>query len=174
MKYAKALNKSIKLLGTSKKIGDNVYAMVCPMMIGRDHPLIGVNDVFNGIFVNGNVIGDVMFYGAGAGKLPTASAVVADVIDAAKHKERNIMQIWSEKKLHLADIGDFEHKFFVRLPKDCDREKVKEVFGDVEEVSAEGVTDEFAFVTLTMKEKDYQDKIKAFNSVLGMIRMNVK
>lgn len=174
MKYAKALNKSIKLLGTSKKIGDNVYAMVCPMMIGRDHPLIGVNDVFNGIFVNGNVIGDVMFYGAGAGKLPTASAVVADVIDAAKHKERNIMQIWSEKKLHLTDIGDFEHKFFVRLPKDCDREKVKEVFGDVEEVSAEGVTDEVAFVTLTMKEKDYQEKIKAFDSVLGMIRINVK
>ena len=64
--------------------------------------------------------------------------------------------------------------FLVRLPKDCDREKVKEVFGDVEEVSAEGVTDEFAFVTLTMKEKDYQEKIKAFDSVLGMIRINVK
>ena len=105
MKYAKALNKSIKLLGTSKKIGDNVYAMVCPMMIGRDHPLIGVNDVFNGIFVNGNVIGDVMFYGAGAGKLPTASAVVADVIEMRQSIKREILCRSGVKKSFTSQIS---------------------------------------------------------------------
>ena len=65
--YAKALGASIKLLGTSKKDGDHVYAMVAPMLIRPNHPLFSVNDVFNGIFVRGNVIGDVMFYGSGAG-----------------------------------------------------------------------------------------------------------
>ena len=66
-------------------------AMVAPMMLEEVNPLSHVDGVFNGIFVRGNVIGDVMFYGAGAGKLPTASAVVADVIDAVKHKGKNII-----------------------------------------------------------------------------------
>ena len=85
IEYAKALHASIKLLGTSKWEDDGkIYSMVAPFMIDSDHPLGHVNGVFNGIFVNGNMLGDTMFYGKGAGKLPTASAVVADVIDALK------------------------------------------------------------------------------------------
>ena len=62
-----------------------VYAMVAPFLVGQNSPLYSVNDVFNAVFVHGNMLGDAMFYGSGAGKLPTASAVVGDIVDAAKH-----------------------------------------------------------------------------------------
>ena len=76
----------MKLLATSRKIGnDSFYAMVAPFLVGKESPLYSVNDVFNAVFVHGNVLGDAMFYGSGAGKLPTASAVVADIVDEAKH-----------------------------------------------------------------------------------------
>ncbi len=113
-KYGEKLGLTIKLFGKSKRVGDKFYAMVAPFMISSDNPLYSVNDVLNGILVKGNVIGDVMFYGAGAGKLPTASAVVADVVDAAKHIKTNIMTLWSSKKLNLDDIKNSEKRFFVR------------------------------------------------------------
>ena len=84
--YAASAGKKIKLLGRAVKMEDGkVCAYVAPHLVDVSHPLAGVEDVFNGISVCGDAIGDVMFYGRGAGKLPTASAVVADVIDAAKH-----------------------------------------------------------------------------------------
>ena len=168
MKYAKALNKSIKLLGTSKKIGDNVYAMVCPMMIGRDHPLIGVNDVFNGIFVNGNVIGDVMFYGAGAGKLPTASAVLSDIIDTVKHKDKHIRLGWSEgQEGYLLDAKTLPSRFYVRLSK---TEAAPETFAkkgyDVITLDGEKYKDEFAVVTPEMTGYEF-DKLVSVDGELG-------
>lgn len=84
-------------------------------MLYPDHPLYNVNDVFNAIFVHGNVLGDAMFYGSRAGKLPTASAVVADVVDEAKHLNRNIMTMWKEEKLQLEDKADSKRRFFVRI-----------------------------------------------------------
>ncbi|WP_167957826.1 homoserine dehydrogenase [Anaerosporobacter faecicola] len=173
MKYAKALNASIKLFGTSKKVNDEVYAMVAPMMISEEHPLAGVNDVFNGIFVSGNVLGDVMFYGRGAGKLPTASAVVADVVDAAKHLGTNIMTIWSNKKLELSDIKKAKQKFFVRLAGDkaSNEEKVIEAFGEVAEVPAV-VAGEYAFITKEISEGEFEEKQKAFSNMVNRIRVN--
>ena len=86
MEYAREMGRSIKLLGTSKKLGDDsFYALVAPFLVGQENPLYGVKGVFNSIFVHGNMLGDAMFYGSGAGKLPTASAVVADVVDEAKN-----------------------------------------------------------------------------------------
>ena len=90
-KYAEVMGRSIKLLASSRKVGGSYSCMVAPFMLSKDHPLCGVNGVFNGIFVHGNVLGDAMFYGSGAGKLPTASAVVADVVDMVKHKNTNIL-----------------------------------------------------------------------------------
>ncbi len=84
IKYAKAMGKTIKLLAYSKKVGESFYAMVAPYLLDSTDPLFSVNGVFNAIFVHGNVLGDAMFYGSGAGKLPTASAVVSDVVDAGK------------------------------------------------------------------------------------------
>ena len=89
--YADACGKKIKLLGRAIHRDDGkVCAYVAPHLVDVEDPLAGVEDVFNAIAVKGNAIGDVMFYGRGAGKLPTASAVVADVIDAAATKtQRN-------------------------------------------------------------------------------------
>ncbi len=170
--YAKALGASIKIFGTSKKVDKKVYAMVAPMMINGEHPLYSVNDVFNGIFVHGNMLGDIMFYGKGAGKLPTASAVVADVVDAAKHLGTNIMTIWSKEKLELADIQDAKQKFFVRLSgSKADNEgKVNELFGTVTTVDA-GFADEYAFITEEVTEKDFADKAKSLENMISRIRV---
>lgn len=170
--YAKTLGASIKIFGTSKKVDKKVYAMVAPMMINGEHPLYSVNDVFNGIFVHGNMLGDIMFYGKGAGKLPTASAVVADVVDAAKHLGTNIMTIWSKEKLELADIQDAKQKFFVRLSgSKADNEgKVNELFGTVTTVDA-GFADEYAFITEEVTEKDFADKAKSLGNMISRIRV---
>ena len=111
-KYANKMGRSIKLFGEANKVDDQFYAYVAPVMIDSNHPLYSVNGVFNGILVKGNVLGDVMFYGSGAGKLPTASAVVSDIVDAVKHLNTNIMSFWSSKKLELTDIKLSEKKFF--------------------------------------------------------------
>lgn len=174
-KYAKALKASIKLLGTSQKIGDTYYSMVAPVMIGANHPLIGVSGVFNGIFVHGNVLDDVMFYGRGAGKLPTASAVVSDVVDAVKHMHTNIMTIWEERKTKLGAFEDFENRFFVRMKdKGLDDDQmfgIKESFGDVLYVKAPEVNDELAFITEPMREGDFAEHIARFEDVYSVIRV---
>lgn len=172
-KYADKMGRSIKLLATSKKEDDVVYAMVAPFMISDEHPLYSVNDVLNGIYINGNVIGDVMFFGAGAGKLPTASAVVTDVVDCAKHLKTNIMSIWSTNKRELGDISTSKKKFFVRIEGTVSDRliDVKEAFGDVEVIMADGLTDEFAFVTTEISEKEYEEGSKKLSGIINRIRM---
>lgn len=168
-KYAKKMGKSIKLLATSKKTGDSYSAMVAPHLLAPEHPLYSVNDVFNAVFVHGNVLGDAMFYGSGAGKLPTASAVVADVVDMAKHLGKNIPVEWSTEELALEDYKNTEKQFFVRTS--VDEAAVKEVFGDVTFVKADGVAGETGFVTGTMSEADYEEKAAKLGNVLQMIRL---
>ena len=169
IKYVKKMDKAVKLLATSKKIGDSFCTMVAPAIIGKTHPLYSVCDVFNGIFVRGNVLGDAMFYGSGAGKLPTASAVVADVIDIVKHFERHIMVEWSSKQMNLIDKSNSEKKFFVRIPLAKKEEAVKE-FGDVEFIQVEGLENEIGFITSVISEKTYEEKAKNMN-VINMIRV---
>lgn len=173
IKYAKALNKSIKLLGTCRRVGDEVYAMVSPMMIGTEHPLYNVKDVFNAVFVNGNMVDDLMFYGRGAGKLPTASAVVADVVEAARNLGNTLPIIWSSEKMELTSTDEVEHKFFVRI-EGTTKEEIQKVFGEVSFVALEGVEKEMAFVTGSLKEKDFQKKAGDFKKVISVIRVNAK
>lgn len=173
IRYAKSMGARIKLFASSIRENDEkVYAMVAPMMIKANHPLYSVNDVFNGIFVRGNVIGDVMFYGSGAGKLPTASAVVADVVDAAKHIGTNIWTIWSNKKLELTDINLVKHKFFFRVTKHSSDtvEIVRKLVGEVEEISAE-VKDEYAFITPYMTELKMKELKEKLSGVQNVIRV---
>lgn len=114
--YAEKLGYSIKLIGHATKTDDGVYAGVFPAFIPKDNPLAGINDVFNGIVVKGDDLGDVMFYGRGAGKLPTANAVVADVIDAIKHKNVNIIIKWDEYKEENQSQGDsLAYAYYVRF-----------------------------------------------------------
>ena len=95
--WAEACGKKLKLLGRAIRQADGrVCAYVSPHLVDVENPLAWVEDVFNAIAVKGNAIGDVMFYGRGAGKLPTASAVVADVIDAAKHRDEKKRVFWAE------------------------------------------------------------------------------
>ena len=171
--YAKAMGARIKLFASSIREDDHVYAMVAPVMIKANHPLYSVNDVFNGIFVRGNVIGDVMFYGSGAGKLPTASAVVADVVDAAKHLGKNIWTIWSSKKLELTNIDQVKQRFFIRVAGDPTKtkEQVLELFGEVEEVQVDGIDSELAFITSNTSEQEMKDKTKLLPEVLSVIRV---
>ncbi|MFT4144662.1 MAG: homoserine dehydrogenase [Mobilitalea sp.] len=173
IRYAKALNARVKLFASSIRQNDQVYAMVAPVMIKANHPLYSVNDVFNGIFVKGNVIGDVMFYGSGAGKLPTASAVVADVVDAAKHIGKNIWTIWSSRKLELTDINKVQHRFFIRLANNNveQKEQVNIIFGAVEEVKVEGLENEFAFLTPVISEEELKEKRDKLAGVLNIIRI---
>ncbi|HWT75092.1 MAG TPA: homoserine dehydrogenase [Mobilitalea sp.] len=174
IKYAKSIGARVKLFASSiRENNDKVYAMVSPVLIKANHPLYSVNDVFNGIFVRGNVIGDVMFYGSGAGKLPTASAVVADIVDAAKHLGKNIWTIWSSKKLVLTDINKVTHKFFIRVKgeKESIQDKVKELFGDVEEITAENVSGEYAFITPMFTEQELKEKEAACPEILNVIRV---
>ncbi len=171
--YAKALGRSIKLLGTSRKTADGVYAMVSPVMIAPSYPLYSVNDVFNGIFVHGNMLGDAMFYGSGAGKLPTASAVAADVIDAARNLGKRIPTEWSGEKLELMPIADVTNRFFVRVKGDKESgvAKAKELFGEIEVVTVPELTEEFAFVTSLMTEKEYSEKAEKLENKISMIRV---
>ena len=168
IRYADALGANIKLFASSRKVEDKVYAMVAPRMIRPNHPLFSVNGVFNAILVRGNVLGDVMFYGSGAGKLPTASAVVSDVVDATKHDGINIMQLWSSKKLELADTGSLKNQFFIRV-KESDREKAEKLFGFLEIAKLGDMPDEFAFVTDEISEKEFAEKAAQLD-VIAFIR----
>ena len=172
MAYAADLGMSVKLLATSRKIGnDSFYAMVAPFLVGKESPLYSVNDVFNAVFVHGNVLGDAMFYGSGAGKLPTASAVVADIVDEAKHLHRNIMTNWTSRPLELMDLADVEGRFFVRV-KEATVTQVEEIFGNVQIVNLKQFPGEFAFITSEMKQGEYEEKVKKLNGrVITMIRV---
>ena len=171
-KYADALGVSIKLVGTTKKEGDTLYSFVAPMMLDENHPLSGIHDVFNGIFVHGNVVDDIMFYGRGAGKLPTASAVVSDVVDEVKHMGKNIMASWDAEPLPIGDLRDAVNRFFVRVSADSiTKEEVQKLFGDVTYVTAEGIDGELAFITSAMTEGSFADAIAKIDKIYSIIRV---
>ena len=153
MEYAREMGRSIKLLGTSKKLGDDsFYALVAPFLVGQENPLYGVKGVFNSIFVHGNMLGDAMFYGSGAGKLPTASAVVADVVEAAKHLHDTIPNNWSNEEMTLMEPDSVEGRFFVRV-KDTSLDEVDKAFGKVEAViEPDSLPEEFGSVSYTHLE----------------------
>lgn len=171
--YAKEMDMSIKLLAMSKEVGDETLAMVAPFMISADHPLHMVNGVFNAVFVHGNMLGDSMYYGKGAGKLPTASAVVSDVIDCARHIGKVIMCFWDATDAKLMNVEEAENKFFFRV-KSGNGEKVKAVFGEVKSVKLSGMDEEEAFVTSLMKEKDFTEKYEKIADICvgNRIRVN--
>lgn len=167
--YAHAMGKTIKLLAQSKEVDGCFYAMVAPFMISKSHPLYMVNDVFNAVCVHGNMLGDSMYYGRGAGKLPTASAVVSDVVDCARHQGKTIMCFWDEEQVKVEDIGLAKRKFFVRVSADK-REAAMAAFGSLAEINV-GIADEFAFMTQTMSEKDFAEKIEKLGGCLNRIRI---
>ena len=173
IKYADKLGRVIKLLAMSKKEADGkYYAMVAPFLIDAANPLYSVNGVFNAIFVEGNMLGDSMFYGSGAGKLPTASAVAADVVDACKNLNENLGFYWSDEKLVLGDTRDDKRRFLVRVKGDAqaDAAAMKALFGPVDLVDA-GVEGEFGFVTVSLSEAEYAERAAKSDKILNRIRV---
>ena len=168
MKYAKAMKRVIKLVASSKKSGDGFSARVAPLMLPEGHPLYHVDDVFNAIMVHGNMLGDGMFYGSGAGSLPTASAVVGDMVDMAVHVDKNIFIKWEEDKLTLADPSSDTYSFFVRTTDEEDA--IESVFKDAGYVNA-GIIGERGFVTEEMTQGDFDEAIKKLSDVLSVIRL---
>lgn len=167
--YAKVLGSRIKLFGTSKKKDDgSISTMVCPVMITNEHPLFAVNDVMNAILVRGESMGDLMFYGAGAGKLPTASAVVADVVNAARNPKITEIAPYEPGKMTVSDHLKSTHSYFVRV-KGSDANAVAESFKANQIVDA-GIADEFGLVTAEWAENEF-DALCENYPVVSVIRL---
>lgn len=166
--YAKKMGRVIKLLATSRQVGDTYAVMVAPFLLPEDHPLYTVNGVFNAVFVRGNMLGDAMFYGSGAGSLPTASAVVADVVELARHIGRHIELEWRPEKLEIADYRQQQGRFFVRAK--TDRTEIERIFGTVEYVVVPELSGENGFITACMKEAEYEAKAAQLAEIVQMIR----
>lgn len=170
-RYAAELKTSIKLFGSSRMEAEKASAFVCPMMIGPDHPLYGVSDVYNAVMVRGNMVGTLMFYGSGAGKLPTASAVVADIMEASCHMRDNVPMGWTEEKQVLSPMKELKFQYFIRFAGSVE-EKLSDVeaaFGKVRVIDFPDM-DEFAVLTGEMTESRYQKVAAAFGDIRQMIR----
>ncbi len=173
--YAESWGGAVKLIGSVKKTADGkILPMVRPAFVCYGNQLSHVSDVFNGIMVYGDAVDQVMFYGRGAGKLPTASAIVADIIDAVKMKGTSISQTWEDSKDNsfIADYKDDVVSFYVRT-SGVSNETVSKVFGTVEYLSREGQpAAESAFITPAMKERDFDAKLKELGGeILGTVRV---
>lgn len=166
--YARAMGRTIKLLAQSKEVDGKLFAMVAPFMISHDNPLYMVNDVFNAVCVHGNMLGDSMYYGKGAGKLPTASAVVSDVVDCARHIGKVIMCFWDDEDVKVSDVSEARRAFFVRVDVAKEKEAI-DTFKSVRVIEAD-VEGEFAFVTDVMSEKEFNEKAGAVG-IISRIRM---
>ena len=170
---AKRLSCSVKLIGHTELVDGRVLAMVSPRLVPLSHPLSGISDVFNGVLVDANMVGEVMFYGQGAGKLPTASAVVADIIDIVAHMHSDNVRAPKFTVATASDYADFSayacRSCVSFVNEEGAAEKIAAAFGAVETV-VEG--DRIAFISAEMTEKETEAAIAATGLALASrIRM---
>jgi len=173
MAYARKMGYHIRLLGSVETVEEQYFAYVAPIMVGEDDPLYFVNGVYNGIRIVGNCLGNTMLYGKGAGKLPTASAVVSDIIAAARHKDHFQGIGWSEKMLTIEPMGANAFRYFLRIEgtaqgieKDISAYFLSE--GEtLSPVVLDGRTDEFALVSTLLFEEDFLERLQAFEEASG-------
>ncbi len=170
VKYCESIGSVIKLIGYASEKDGKVTVMTCPAVIDGDSQLAGVNDVFNAILVRGDATGDVVFYGKGAGKLPTASAVVSDVIIAAKEKSTTRMMSWEDSEQNfIVPENEISNSFYVRA--NADKSDVEKLFGNVRYLSRENApSGEVAFITDVINEKIFAEKCSNID-VIGSIRV---
>lgn len=178
VEYASNWGGVIKLIGRAKKQPDGkVIATVYPAFLAAHSQLAGIDDVFNGILIRGNATGDVVFYGRGAGKMPTASAVVADMIDISKANCTSKSLSWSDSDGHnVADYKTDPLQFYIRASLlDHAQTTVSDVMGGVTFLSRPGQPeDEIAFVTGQMTEKELESKLEVLGNLIkvqSMIRV---
>ena len=171
--YAKEMGNVIKLIGIARNTSNGIEAGVYPMMIDKKHPLATVRDSFNAVFVHGDAVGDTMFYGRGAGELPTASAVVGDVMDVTRNIVWNCTGRigWSAyKELPIKEFADVKNRFFIRMQVSNEPgvlAAIAKVFGDhkvsIERViqeQAKAAKAELVIGTSAVKEYHLQDALE--------------
>ena len=180
VEYMDSYNAKIKLIGCARREENNEISIgVFPAVIKDESQLSGVSDVFNAILVRGDATGDVVFYGKGAGKLPTASAVVSDIVSAVKHTKTSRSLDWADsEQSFIRPFEQFSCGNYIRLlAKNPEETKaaVKNIFGDVEYLtSKKKAENELAFVTGVMTEKaalDALNKLSEGAEVLGRLRV---
>lgn len=171
VEYAENAGYVIKLIGSVRPFNDNgdLTAIVCPRLVPKSNLLASVDDVFNAISVTGDGVGDVLFYGQGAGKLPTASAVVGDIIECLKHKDRVLAINWEDThdKSFVVNYKQAETAMYVRVTADnADSLKpsISEMFGKLMYIERAGRPDnEIAFITPIMKEADIDANLEVLS-----------
>ncbi len=166
--YASAAGMRIKLLGRALRLPDGkVMAYVAPHLVHASNPLAGVDDVFNAITVRGNAVGDVMFYGRGAGKLPTASAVVADIIDAVQHQSSRRLLSWEEGGAdYVVGTDTLESQWFLWLKGSI---RDLEGLGPVSILGRPGAPeDEIGLITESMTEGEMRRRLGALEPLSAM------
>lgn len=182
IRYAREMGCHIKLLGMARNTDGGIEVGVYPMLISSRHPLASVNDSFNAVFVKGDAVGDTMFYGRGAGELPTASAIVGDIFDVVKNMHYGCtgrIGCTCYKQLPLKDRRDIVSKYFMRMKVE-DRPgvlaAVTSVFGNnnvsIEQFIQKRKTEDFAeivVITEEVVEKDFDDSIKILET-MSMIK----
>lgn len=180
VEYCDSFDAKIKLIGCAKREeGDSISIGVFPAIIKDESQLAGVNDVFNAILVRGDATGDVVFYGKGAGKLPTASAVVSDMISAVKHAGTSKSLTWVDsEQSFVKPFDEFKCGNYIRLTAkntEVTKAVIKAVFGEVEYLSCKKQPEnELAFITGVMSEKDAVSacaKVADGAEILGRIRV---
>ncbi len=161
VEYAEALGSAIKLIGLARIGEDKVFARVAPMLIPKDSPLGGVKDVYNGVLLTGDNVGDVMLYGSGAGKLPTASAVVADVVDIARGISENRRIDWEEgDSSYVIPLAETKTACLVRSRVEIEDATCIDI----------GFEDEKGYILRNYKESDLEMLLKR-EGVIKCIRM---
>lgn len=171
--YARSMGRAIKLLGISERDDEEgtFFVRTAPYMVPADHPLHGVEDVFNAVFVHGNLVDNLMFYGRGAGKFPTASAVVSDMLDCALNIGSTIPVRWTDEVMKLSDPAAKKERFFVRIDA-AEKEKAEALFERCEAVTAaHAPADEFAFTTAAMTGAAFEQITAQLSGVRSVIRL---
>ena len=179
VQYAAACGGVIKLVGRAIRTEDNhLFCQVSPMILPKDNLLADVDDVFNAVMVRGDSVGDVVFVGRGAGKLPTASAVVADVIDEVKHLNARKYLFWEGNEAgHVRDHRLAPARLLLRFS--CEEDagalvQIGQVFGDVRMLSIPDAPDsEIAFITPSMPQYLLEEKIASFKGMTLIRRMRM-
>lgn len=174
VEYAENAGYAIKLIGDARPVGDKISAIVSPRFVPKTNLLASVDDVYNAIAVTGDGVGDTLFYGKGAGKLPTASAVVGDLIDALKHKDRSVAIHWEDCKDsdYVVPYKSVETAMYVRAKAenaDSLKAKLSEIFGNLIFIERNcRPANEIAFITPTIKESEIDEKLAKLADILSV------
>ena len=179
--YAKEFDSVIKLLGVARNAVDGIEVGVYPVMLSKDHPLASVRESFNAVFIHGDAVDDAMFYGRGAGEMPTASAVAGDVIDVARDLAYDCtgrISCTCYRQIPVKDFGEVQNKFFLRMQvknRPGVLARIAQVFGEhkvsiarVVQKNAHSDRAELVIVTEKVKErhmKDATEELKQMESI---------